>query len=127
MSEARDQILARIRGSLKRGRVDAAREMELHDRVAAHRRNLVPARAAALDARSRIDLFISMAEEVQATTVRVGSLAAVPEAVAHYLAAENLPAELVLAPDPSLDEIPWSARPLLRIRRGRAEAARRSA
>src|SRR5438132_1363638 len=122
MSEARDQILARIRGSLKRGRVDAAREMELHDRVAAHRRNLVPARAAALDARSRIDLFISMAEEVQATTVRVGSLAAVPEAVAHYLAAENLPAELVLAPDPSLDEIPWSARPLLRIRRGRAEA-----
>src|SRR5260370_21077023 len=122
MSEARDQILARIRGSLKRGRVDAAREMELHDRVAAPRRNLVPARAAALDARSRIDLFISMAEEVQATTVRVGSLAAVPEAVAHYLAAQNLPAELVLAPDPSLDEIPRRARPLLRIRRGRAEA-----
>ena len=54
--------------------------------------------------------------------MRVGSLGAVPEAVAHYLAAENLPAELVPAPDPSLDEIPWSARPLLRIRRGRAEA-----
>jgi len=122
MSEARDQILARIRGSLKRGRLGSAREMELRDRVAAHRRNLVPARAAALDARSRIDLFISMAEEVQATTVRVGSPAAVPEAVAHYLAAENLPAELVLAPDQSLDEIPWSSRPLLHIRRGRAEA-----
>jgi L-lactate dehydrogenase complex protein LldG len=41
--------------------------------------------------------------------------------VARYLAAENLPAELVLAPDPSLDDIPWDARPLLRIRRGRAE------
>jgi L-lactate dehydrogenase complex protein LldG len=122
MSEARDQILARIRGSFKRGRLGSAREMELRDQVAAHRRNLVPARAAALDARSRIDLFISMAEEVQATTVRVGSPAAVPEAVAHYLAAENLPAELVLAPDPSLDEIPWSTRPLLHIRRGRAEA-----
>jgi L-lactate dehydrogenase complex protein LldG len=122
MSEARDQILARIRGSLKRDRLEAAREMELRDRVAAHRRNLVPARATALDGRSRIDLFIAMAEEVQATTVRVGSLGAVPEAVAHYLAAENLPAELLLAPDPSLDEIPWSARPLLRIRRGRAEA-----
>src|SRR5437899_3171245 len=122
MSEARDQIRACIRGSLKRGRLGSAREMELRDRVAAHPRNLVPARAAGLDARSRIDLFVSMAEEVQATTMRVGSLAAVPEAVAHYLAAENLPAELVLAPDPSLDEIPWSARPLLRIRRGRAEA-----
>src|SRR6266403_2220919 len=122
MSEARDQILARIRGSLKRGRVDAAREMDLRGRVAAHRRNLVPSRAAALDHRSRIDLFIAMAEEVQATTVRVDSLAAVPEAVARYLAAESLPAELVLAPDPGLDEVPWSARPLLRIRRGRAEA-----
>src|SRR5882724_3861429 len=121
MSEARDQILARIRGSFKRGRLGSAREMELRDRVAAHPRNLVPARAAGLDARSRIDLFIAMAEEAQATAVRVGSLAAVPEAVAHYLAAENLPAELVLAPDPSLDEIPWSARPLLRIHRGRAE------
>ena len=122
MSEARDQILARIRGSLKRGRLDAPREVKLRDRVTGHRRNLVPARAAALDCRSRIDLFITMAEEVQATTLRVGSLAAVPEAVAHYLAAENLPAELVLAPDPSFDEIPWNARPLLRIRRGRAEA-----
>jgi len=122
VSGARDQILARIRGSFKRGRLDAARETALRDRVAAHRRNLVPARATAVDPRRRIDLFIAMAEEVQATTVRVGSLAAVPEAVAHYLAAENLPAELVLAPDPSLDEIPWSARPLLRIRRGRAEA-----
>jgi L-lactate dehydrogenase complex protein LldG len=46
----------------------------------------------------------------------------VPEAVARYLAAENLPAELVMAPDPSLDAIPWSTWPLLQIRRGRAEA-----
>jgi L-lactate dehydrogenase complex protein LldG len=46
----------------------------------------------------------------------------VPEAVAGYVAAENLPADLVLAPDPSLDDILWDARPLLRIRRGRAEA-----
>ena len=36
--------------------------------------------------------------------------------------AENLPAEIVLAPDPSLDDLPWDERPLLRIRRGRAEA-----
>jgi len=102
MSEAREQILAGIRRSLKRGRLDAARETELRDRVAAHRRNLVPARAAAV--------------------ARVNSPAAVPEAVARYLAAENLPADLVLAPDLSLDDILWDARPLLRTRRGRAEA-----
>ena len=64
-----------------------------------------------------------MAEEVQATVARLSSLADVPEAVARYLAAENLPAELVMAPDPSLDEIPWAKTPLLDIRRGRAEAA----
>ncbi len=62
-----------------------------------------------------------MAEEVQATVTRVPSIEAVPEAVARYLAAENLPAELVMAPDPGLDDVPWETRPLLRIRRGRAE------
>ena len=121
MSEAREQILAGIRRSLKRGRLDTARETSLRERVAAHRRNLIPARAVALDEPSRVDLFVAMAEEVQATVVRLKSPAAVPQAVAHYLAAENLPADLVLAPDPSLDDIRWDARPLLRIRRGRAE------
>ena len=122
MSEARGEILASIRRSLKRSRLDAARETELRERVAAHRRNLVPARAAALDDPGRVNLFVAMAEEVQATVARVSSPTAVPEAVARYLAAENLPADLVLAPEPSLDDIPWEERPLLRIRRGRAEA-----
>ena len=121
MSEAREQILAGIRRSLKRGRLDTARETKLREQVAAHRRNLVPARAAALDESGRVELFVAMAEEVQATVDRVKSPAAVPESVAYYLAAENLPADLVLAPDPGLDEIPWDTRPLLRIRRGRAE------
>jgi L-lactate dehydrogenase complex protein LldG len=123
MSEARAQILAGIRRSLKRGRLDEERETALQERVSAHRRNLVPARAAALDDPGRVDLFVAMAEEVQATVARVASPAAVPEEVARYLAAENLPAELILAPDPSLDQMPWSERPLLRIRRGRAEAS----
>jgi len=122
MSKAGAEILAGIRRSLKRGRLDPARETELRGRVAARRRNLAPARAAALDDRKRIELFVAMAEEVQATVARVGSPAVVPDEVARYLAAENLPAELVLAPDPSLDVMPWHERPLLRLRRGRAEA-----
>src|SRR5205823_4312802 len=121
MSEPREQILAGVRRSLRRGRLDAARETELQERVAAHRRNLVPARATTLDHRGRVDLFVAMAEEVQATVTRVSSLGAVPEAIARYLAAENLPAELVLAPDPSLDGIPWDERPLLHIHRGCAQ------
>ncbi len=122
VSEARERILAAVRSSLGRGRLDPKGEAELRARLAAHRRNLVPARATALDERERVELFAEMAEEVQSTVTKVSSLAAVPEAVARYLAAENLPAELVMAPDPSLDEIPWNTWPLLQIRRGRAEA-----
>ena len=122
MSEARQDILLGIRRSLKRGRLGMVREAELREQIALHRRNLVPARAAALGDRGRGDLFVAMAEEVQATVTRVSSPVAVLEEVARYLVAENLPAEIVLAPDPSLDDLPWDERPLLRIRRGRAEA-----
>jgi len=74
-----------------------------------------------LDDAARLDLFIAMAVEAQATVARVGSFSAVPKAVARYLAAENLPAELVMAPDPSLAAIPWERWPMLQIRCGRAE------
>jgi len=122
MNEAREQILATIRRSLKRGPLDPERGSGLRARVARHQRNLVPRRATVLDHRGQIDLFVVMAQEVQASVTRVSSLAVIPDAVARYLASENLPAELVLSPDPSLDQIPWEARPLLKIRRGRAEA-----
>src|SRR5204863_2293238 len=82
---------------------------------------LIPERAASLDPAARLDLFVAMAEEVQTTVARVLSNDAVPGEVARFLAAENLPAELVMAPDPTLDAIPWDARPLLTIRRGPAE------
>ncbi|HEV8681140.1 MAG TPA: lactate utilization protein [Stellaceae bacterium] len=123
MSGARDAILGGIRRALRRGALPEATVAGLAERVAAHRRNLIPARAAALDPAGRVDLFVAMAEEVQTTVVRVADGAAVPAEVARYLAAENLPAELVMAPDPGLDAIPWDTRPLLRLRRGRAEAA----
>lgn len=123
MSEARDRILAGVRSSLGRARVDPNLAAELRARIAAHRRNPIPTRAASLNHPAQIDLFVTMAEEVQTTIARVSSPAAVPEAVARYLAAENLPAELVIASDPSLEAVPWESWPMLRIRRGRAEAS----
>jgi L-lactate dehydrogenase complex protein LldG len=123
MSASRDAILGGIRRALKRGPLPDTGTAELAERVAAHRRNLIPQRAAALDHPRRVDLFVAMAEEVQTTIARVASEDAVPAEVARYLAGENLPAELVMAPDPALDQIPWDARPLLRIRRGKAEAS----
>jgi len=122
VSAARDDILGRVRDALKRGPLDPEQAQELDRRLAEHRRNLVPQRAAALDHAGRVALFAAMAEEVQATVARVAAPDAVPEEVARYLASENLPAELVMAPDPALDTLPWETRPLLRIRRGRAEA-----
>ncbi len=120
MSRGRDDILGGIRKALKRGPLDGAAADALRARLAAPTRNLVPARATALDDAGRIALFVAMAEEVQTTVDRVASLADVPAAVALYLASENLPAELVMAPDPALDAIPWGERPLLRLHRGKA-------
>jgi L-lactate dehydrogenase complex protein LldG len=116
----RDDILGGIRKALKRGPLDDATAAPLRARLAAPTRNLIPTRAAGLDDSGRIALFVAMAEEVQTTVTRVAGLADVPAAVARYLASENLPAELVMAPDPALDAIPWGERLLLQLRRGKA-------
>jgi L-lactate dehydrogenase complex protein LldG len=123
MSEARDQIIQSIRRALKRGALTTEAERALADRLAHPKRNLIPARAASLDHSGQVDLFVAMAEEVQTTVTRVADAAAVPDAVADYLAQHNLPSRLVMTPDPRLDDIPWSERPMLELRRGRAEDA----
>lgn len=121
MSGARDDIFAGVRRALNREALPAEAANRLGERVAAHRRNLVPARAETLDREARIALFVAMAEEVQTSVARVAAPAAVAAEIARYLAAENLPAELAVAPDPTLDELGWETRPLLQIRRGKAE------
>jgi L-lactate dehydrogenase complex protein LldG len=123
MTEARTQVLGAIRRSLKRGPLDAPQRAEIAARLAAHARNLVPARATSLDHAGQIDLFQRMAEEVQTTVTRVASAADVPAAIADYLSQRNLPSRLVMTPDPQLDDIAWNTRPMLEIRRGRAEDA----
>jgi L-lactate dehydrogenase complex protein LldG len=116
--DARSQILGGIRTALKRGPIED--DAALVERLAQHRRNLIPARTA-LEPAALLDLFQRMAELGQTSVARVDSAAAVPGAVAEYLARNNLPAELVMAPDPSLDACPWSDQKLLTIRRDKAE------
>jgi L-lactate dehydrogenase complex protein LldG len=122
VSAARDDIIGGIRRALGRGPLPADAAAALGEEVASHRRNLVPARAAALDRAARIDLFVAMAEEVQTSVARVAAAEAVAAEVGRYLAAENLPARLAMAPDPELDGMGWENRPLLAIRCGKAEA-----
>jgi L-lactate dehydrogenase complex protein LldG len=121
MSASRDQILGDIRAGLRRSRLWGGEAEQVAERLATHRRNLIPARAAALDHEGQVALFIAMAEEVDASVARVAKAADVPGAVADYLSGQNLPSRLVMTPDPKLGEIPWSERPLLEIRTGVAE------
>lgn len=119
--DARSQILDSIRKSLKRGPLGEAAAAGPAGRIADHAKGLIPARTTSLDANGLSDLFVQMAGEVQATVTRVAASADVPGAVAEYLTSHNLPADITMAPDPTLDVYPWDDRPLLRIRRGRAQ------
>ncbi len=121
MKSARDEIFAALRAGY-RGRDDAAARGAVAARLAAKRVNLVPERAKPAHRQAAIKLFIAMAEEASATTVRVGNFGAVPWAVLDYLRKHNLPLRAAIAPDPALDAAPWSERPLLELRRGRAQA-----
>jgi L-lactate dehydrogenase complex protein LldG len=118
----KDTMLAAIRRNLRRGPLPADQAAMLRGRLAQHPRHLIPARSR-LPHAELVALFIANVEKEFGTAVRVPDLDAVPEAIATYLAAQNLPTELVMAPHPELQAIPWSTRPLLRLREGRAEAS----
>ncbi len=117
---ARDEILGNIRRSLRRGPLDAPTRAGLQDRLRARGRHVALGRTA-LDRPGLIALFTQMAVAVAATVDTIPDLDAVPDAVADYLARENLPARLVVAP--ALEGLPWDKRPLLEWRSGRAENA----
>ena len=118
---SRQAVLTAIRRGLRRGELPPDQAAMLLDRMAQHPRHLVPARSRRPHAQ-QVDLFVHNVEKEFGSVVRVSSLDAVPEAVVDYLAAQNLPAQAVMAPHPELQAIPWSARPLLKLREGRAEA-----
>ncbi len=101
----RNLILSRIRTSL-----DRERPAEEFDREPEH--GPVPGRARGTPAQL-IQRFTEEAEDVAATVQRVASIEEVPDAVASYLAAENLPAALRMAPDDLLADIPWSRTPTI--------------
>ena len=121
-ADGRDRIINSLRKGLGRGDLSAARKAELAARLDAPKSNLVPVRGDKA-AVSRVALFAEMAEAVQASVARVQNAAEVPGAIADYLADNNLPSDIVMAPDEALDRYPWTERPLINIRRGRAEDA----
>ena len=119
MSDGRRAVLASVARALGREAPVASVRAELERRLAEPAPNLIPRRAD-LPHPQRVALFIEMAREAAASVAVLPSPAAAPEAVADYLRRENLPPELIIAPDPALEALPWAAWPLLSVRSGRA-------
>lgn len=117
----KEAILGAIRRGLKRGPLPADQQAMLHGRMARPPRHLTPARSQ-VPRPEQIDLLVRNIEKEFGTVTRVPDAASVPGAVADYLASQNLPSALVMAPHPELQALPWAERPMLEVRQGRAEA-----
>jgi L-lactate dehydrogenase complex protein LldG len=116
----KEVILAAIRRGLRRGALPEDQAAMLRGRLDRHPRQLIPARSQVPHV-EQLNLFVANVEKEFGTVTRVADVAEVPGAIADYLAAQNLPGQLVMAPHPELRAIDWSCRPLLEIREGRAE------
>ncbi len=114
-------VLDAIRRNLHRGPLPEDQAAMLRARMTAHPRHLIPARSR-LPRPEQIALFIRNVEKEFGTVARLPGHDAVPDAIAAYLAAQNLPPELAIAPHPELLALPWSERPMLRLREGPAAA-----
>lgn len=122
MTDSRRLVLDSIRRSLNAAG-SAARDVAAAERrLAARPPGPVPGRGL-LPPAERVALFQAMAEEAAASVARLASAAEIPAEIARYLAQENLPAVLRLAPDPALEALPWSERPLLSLSRGPSDGS----
>jgi L-lactate dehydrogenase complex protein LldG len=102
MSDSCAAILDRISKTL--AHEAAAEAPEIVQRIAAHVRGPQPQWSA-----SPRERFIEKLEKVVGTWAEVASKEHISQAVADYLAAQNLPQRLCAAPHPLLDGIAWPA------------------
>ncbi|MDD2863078.1 MAG: LUD domain-containing protein [Acidiphilium sp.] len=112
-------ILGSIRRGLRCDALPADQAMMIEARLAAHPRQIIPARSLQ-DHEALVALFIANATREYATIDHIADRTDLPEAIATYLRGQNLPLDLVIAPHPELESIDWAAHPLLTTRYGRA-------
>jgi len=124
MSDARSDILGAVKAALQPAggpeRAETTTVVSASQRLGDPRANPIPARGR-LGAKARVDLFIREAEQASATVARVSGLSGLPREVARYLAKNNLPMTLKVAPEVSEPAIPWTRETLLSVEEGRAE------
>lgn len=114
---SRDAILASIRRSLGVTGKEAIRGQAVADRLAGHRRGVIPARGQ-LPPEQRVELFCQMVEFAAGTVERIASPADVPAAVSAFLRAHNLPMRIRHGDDPRLAAMPWEAERTLEVSTG---------
>ena len=120
---SRDVMLATIRSKVSKGN-DEARRAAVDAHLAAHPRNLIPARGIGDDAH-RLRIFTEMMEAVGGSVEVVNDINDVPHAAADYLRRNNLPAKLRRGSDDVLSKMPWH-RGMLEIDVGRAQETDRA-
>lgn len=117
---SKDAVLGAIRRGLRRGPLPPDQQAMLRGRLAQHPRHPIPARSR-VGRVEQIALMVRNVEKEFGTVERVAGPEAVPGAITAFLAAQNLPSALVMAPHPELRAMPWDQHKLLQVREGRAE------
>ena len=115
---ARDTVLSKIRRSLGVTGEEPRRNATVDSRLGQAAKGVIPARGQ-LPGAERLALFIKMAEAVKASITRVADEGKIPEAIAGYLRAHNLPAAVRMGDDPLLTALPW-AKTTISVQRGPA-------
>ncbi|WP_151671806.1 LutC/YkgG family protein [Nitrincola schmidtii] len=118
MSKA--EILGQIRRGLGRTEPSAADRDAVASRIAAHKANLIPARAQIPEKECQ-QLFIDMAREAAADVIELNSLKALPSAIAEWLDQYSI-TDLVAAVDAPLPELCKKLPETIHIRTGVAQA-----
>ena len=120
---SKQSMLNAIRRGLKRGALppDQGGDVAQAPRAASPAPD--PGTISVARSRSRSSYSCGMSRREFGSVVRVADLDEVPGVVVDYLAAQNLPGRVIMAPHPELQAIPWSARPLLDVREGRAQGS----
>ncbi len=106
--------------ALGRRELSVEKKQELIERFKSRKPNLIPKRSERFG-NSQIELFMEMARSVHASVDLVGDASEVPIAISDFLTNNNLTSDIVMAPDSNLDRYPWQNRPLLNIRRDKAD------
>ena len=106
MSGSRERVLASIRASLRRtGPLTDSVAASLEARIASPRPNVQPAYP-----EPPVERFVAKVEAVSGTVTRISGLDEVSAVVEAHVERWSLPFDLVVAPDPALDDIAWSNR-----------------